>query len=234
LNAPVTAADLVRALPDPPALRDRCRALAMLDAIVCPDVLYRYYFFGRGWLPDRPGASAMMRNGCGDEYDIVFEDAGVFVRGLWHEAPMTEDDLLPELFESVPEVFAPYIHGRVFTTDDEVPATVVVWRQAGDDHWAFGDVLFPDDAPDPDGSTRLFSVVLDGTGAGYQQHVEEYHERPLDMDAVRALLALTPLTEDLVRRLNPDVSLADLAEDLADIGYPVAEKPARKPTEPVE
>lgn len=31
---------------------------------------------------------------------------------------------------------------------------------------------------------------------------------------------LLPLTDELVRRLNPDLTMEDLAEDLAEIGYP--------------
>jgi hypothetical protein len=223
LNEPVTAADLVRDLPDPSTLRDRCRALAMLDAIMSPDVLYRYYTFHGAWTPERPGNTAAMRNGSGDEYDIVFEGAGVFIRGLWHETPMEEDDLLPELFESVPHDFAPYVYDQVFSYNDEVPATVVVWRLANDDHWACGDVRWPDDHPDPDGSKRLFTVVLDGTGSAYHRFAEDYYSRRVDLDAVGEVFALTPLTAELVRRINPEVSLADLAGEMADIGYPVAE-----------
>jgi hypothetical protein len=38
--------------------------------------------------------------------------------------------------------------------------------------------------------------------------------------AVSDVYALRPLRQDLVSSLNADVTLADLAKDIADIGYP--------------
>jgi hypothetical protein len=41
-----------------------------------------------------------------------------------------------------------------------------------------------------------------------------------DVDALSEVLALRPLTGDLVRRLNRELSVADLTDDLAETGYP--------------
>jgi hypothetical protein len=46
----------------------------------------------------------------------------------------------------------------------------------------------------------------------------------VDLEAVRAVYALRPLDRELVASLNGEVALADLAGDLAEIGYP---RPAR-------
>ncbi|MFF5405784.1 hypothetical protein ACFY8K_22500 [Streptomyces misionensis] len=49
------------------------------------------------------------------------------------------------------------------------------------------------------------------------------HCRALAMlEAVRHVLSSRPLTEAVVRALNPEASLADLAQDIAEIGHPVA------------
>ena len=42
----------------------------------------------------------------------------------------------------------------------------------------------------------------------------------MDLEAVRDVYALRPLSQRLVSSLNAEVTLADLAEDLAEIGYP--------------
>ena len=42
----------------------------------------------------------------------------------------------------------------------------------------------------------------------------------MDVEAVRALLAQRPLTPEIVAALNPDIELADLAEEVSEIGYP--------------
>lgn len=43
---------------------------------------------------------------------------------------------------------------------------------------------------------------------------------PVDLDAVRHVHALRPLTPEVVARLNAEVTLDGLAEDIAGIGYP--------------
>lgn len=73
----VTVCDVARRLPSIADLRDLCRSLAMLDAILCPDWEGRYYSFKAGWAAGEEMAS--MRNGSGDEYSIVFSAAGAYV-----------------------------------------------------------------------------------------------------------------------------------------------------------
>jgi hypothetical protein len=232
LTDPVTAADLVRDLPDPLTLRDRCRAVAMLDAILCPDPLNRYFTFGPAWIPERPGTSVSMRNGSGDEYDIVFDDAGVFIRGLAHESPMAGAEPWPRLTESAPHVFAEYVYDSVFSYEEDLQATVVIWRQTGDEHWSCGDIQFPEGHQDPDGVAYLFSVIVDGTGSAYKLHAEDQHDINVDLGAVRDLFAHAPLTAAIIRQLNPSLSLADLAEDVAVVGYPVADQRRAGQAEP--
>lgn len=195
--------------------------MAMLDAILCPDPLNRYFTFGGAWIPERQGTSASMRNGSGDEYDIVFDDSGVFIRGLDHKSPMADGESWPGLTESVPHVFHEYVYNSVFSYEDDLQATVVIWRQTDDEHWSCGDIHFPEGHQDPDGSARLFSIVLDGTASAYKLHAEDQHEIHVNLGAVRELFAGTPLTNDLLHRLNPSLSITDLAEDATVIGYPL-------------
>ncbi len=82
-----------------------------------------------------------------------------------------------------------------------------------------GDLVFPA-GDDPDGADGLFQVLVEGSPAAYQRFAEDYYETAVDVEAVGEIFALHPLTDDLVRRLNPDLMVADLAEDLAEIGYP--------------
>lgn len=45
---------------------------------------------------------------------------------------------------------------------------------------------------------------------------------PVDVEAVRHVLASRPLTDAVVRALNPALTVADLAMDFAQTGYPQA------------
>ncbi|GIE89557.1 hypothetical protein [Actinoplanes regularis] len=218
---PVTVYDVARALPDLPALRRRCQALATLDAIVSPDWEYRYYSFDTRWAPDEQMAS--MRNGSGDAWSIVFSRAGAFIRGFDHESPMARcagpGDLWPGLVDTVPQVFSGCVNEPAFSFKGTLEATVCLWRQHDDDRWHAGDVDFPD-RDDPDGADRLFHVLMEGTPLAYQQFAEDYYETTMDLATIGEIFALRPLTDELVRRLNPDLLVADLTEDLAEIGYP--------------
>jgi hypothetical protein len=218
---PVTVHDVASALPDIAVLRERCRALAMLDAIMSPEWDSRYYSFDSRWAPGEQMTS--MRNGSGDAWSIVFSSAGAFIRGFDHESPMSpannDDELWPGLVDTVPEVFSGCVAEPAFSFDGTLEATVCVWRQQGDDRWHAGDLVFPA-GDDPDGADRLFRVLVEGSPVAYQRFAEDYYEAAVDVEAVGEIFALHPLADDLVRRLNPDLMVADLAEDLAEIGYP--------------
>ena len=75
--------------------------------------------------------------------------------------------------------------------------------------------------PDPDGSEELLSP-LDGQPETYQEWAEGYYEQVVPLEAVRHVYEYQPLTGAVVALLNPEASLTDLAEDLQEIGYPVA------------
>lgn len=221
LDVPVTVHDVARALPDILTLRERCRALAKLDAIMSPEWESRYYSFDTRWAPDEQMAS--MRNGSGDEWSIVFASAGAFVRGFDHESPMSpannDEELWPGLVDTVPQIFSSYVDEPAFSYEGTLEATVCLWRQHGDDRWHAGELDLPG-GDDPDGADKLFRVLVDGTPVAYQRFAEDYYGRAVNLEAVSEVFAGHPLTDELVRRLNGDLLVADLAEDLAEIGYP--------------
>jgi len=223
---PVTVYDVARALPGIGELRDHCRGLAMLDAVLSPHWEDRYYSFDAHGEEGEQMAS--MRNGMGDEYAIVFSDAGAYARGFDHESPMSpwaRTDTpapWPGVLDSVPEVFRPYVTEPAFCAEDGTPTvTCCLWREAADSAWRTGTVDFPArDGDDPDGAAYVFELLVDRSAQAYAEWASDYHETDVDIDAVRHVLALRPLTAAVVAALNPEAELADLAEDMAEIGYP--------------
>ncbi|MFI8532752.1 hypothetical protein ACIGMX_21240 [Streptomyces aquilus] len=218
---------LISRLPAIPVLRDRCRALAVLDAVLSPDWEDRYFSYSARWSPTEEMAS--MRDGSGNEYAIVFSPAGAYARGFDHESPMSpyareDHEPWPGLFDGLPEVFRPYVTEPSFTDENGTPlATVCFWREAADPAWHAGAV---EAGGEDDGSAEwLFEVLLDGRPEGYREFAEEYYETEVDLDAVRHVWALRPLTGAVVSRLNPSpapLSLDDLERELALIGYPAS------------
>ncbi|WP_282204016.1 hypothetical protein [Kitasatospora fiedleri] len=223
-------AELIRRLPDTPAVLARCRALAMLDAVLSPDWADRYYSCDSGWAPGEVMAS--MRNGSGDSYSIVFTEQGAFALGFDHESALSPyrcdaREPWPGLLDEVPEAFRAQLEEPAFRDEDGVlEATVCFWRERADTAWRTGDLAPAPDGGDRDGgdqdggAARLFDLLLDGSPEAYRDFAEEYYEVDVDLDAVRHVHALRPLTAALVRALNPELDLADLADDIAEIGYP--------------
>lgn len=222
----MTVHDVARRLPRISMVRDRSRSLAMLDALLSPEWEHRYYAFDARWGPGE--ALASMRNGSGDDYAIVFSEAGAWIRVFDHESPMSPWALEPRqvwpgVVDEVPAVFRAYLEEPAFMFDGVLQATACLWWETGDDRWHAGAIQFPAGREDPDGSGWLLELLVDGSAEGYQRFAEDYYEIDVNVAAVRQVLALRPLTQELVTALNDTVRVTDLAKDIADIGYPVAQ-----------
>ncbi|GII32435.1 hypothetical protein [Planotetraspora mira] len=219
----MTAHDVARLLPAIPVLRDLCRSMAVLEAVLSPEWESRYHSFDAGWGPGEEMAS--MRNGSGDEYSIVFLAEGAYIRGFDHEAVMSpygNDGPWPGVLDSVPDVFRPCVEEPAFCDEGMPVVTACLWREAGEGRWRVGEIEYPDGESDPDGSTHLFALLVDPSPEAFQRFAEDYYEVPVSLDAVRHVYALRPLTQEVVTALNADLKLEDLAEDLVASRYPSA------------
>ena len=216
----MSVASLAARLPDGPTLRAWSQSLAVLDAVLSPDWETRYFSFDTHWGEREQLAS--MRNGSGDEYSFTHTKDGVYGRGFDHESALSPFIRTPPepwrgLLEPIPDVLRPAADEPAFTMGDIPSVTLRLWRLEGDGAWSYG---VPVDPPsDDDGGTALFDE-LDGDPRTYAAFARDYYEVDLPLSAVEHVFAHRPLTEDVVRALNPDVTLDDLADDLREIGYP--------------
>lgn len=225
---------LIQRLPGPAVVRDRSRAMAMLDAVLTPDPLVRTFFYRADWAPGAELAS--MRDGCGNGYTVGFDAAGAFAYGFDRESPISAGrppgaGLWPGLLDGLPDGMRHWLPQQPQAAAALSEITLCFWQQAGDTDWRIGRVELPAAVgygEDVDGAEWLFAQLADPTPAAYRQYAEEYFEVSPDLDAVRHVYALQPLTERVVRALNPDLELAGLADDIARIGYPVWARTARR------
>ncbi|MER7694276.1 hypothetical protein [Streptomyces sp. NPDC097610] len=220
----MTIHDVARQLPEISALRDHCRSMAMLEAILSPEWADRHYSFDAHWSAGEEMAS--MRDGSGDEFSIVFLAVGAYIRGFAHEShmsPYANDGPWPGVLDDLPEVFRSCVEEPAFTDEDGMPVvTACAWREVGDGAWNAGTIDFPDDgASDPDGSEYLFRLLTDRSPEAFQYFAEDYYEVPVPPAAIQHVLALRPLTTEAVAALNPQVTMDALAKDIAEIGYPL-------------
>ncbi|MFF9155175.1 hypothetical protein ACF1AB_23435 [Streptomyces sp. NPDC014846] len=70
-------------MPDPAQLRAHLRALAALDRAIGDDPRFCQYTFDGTWSP--AVEAALMENGSGDDFAVLFTPAGVLIRGFDHE-----------------------------------------------------------------------------------------------------------------------------------------------------
>ena len=189
----------------------------MLDAILSPDWQGRYYSFNACWGDDE--AMASMRNGSGDEWFLHFASWGAALKGLAHESPLARDRTLPErIRRTLPPSFASFLQEPAFCLDQ---TSFCLWREPDELAWnvvrtAAGELPLPDE----DGSAELLTI-LDGQPPTYQAWAEEYYERAVPLAGVRAVYEHRPLDQALLDLLHSGLTLADLAADAAEIGYPV-------------
>lgn len=209
--------ELLPKLPDVATVRRISRALAVLDLIVCEDPAYRYYSFDARW--SETEEAALMVDGSGDEFSIVFSPDGAFARGFAHESELSpyvnNGELWPGLLDGVPPELHAARDEKAFRDDEDgvLNATVCFWRTG--ENWVSG----PVEPSGDDGAERLFGVFAEGPEA-YLTFAEDQYGVALDLDAIRHVYALMPLSEYVVTILNRNRRLADLKEDLAEIGYP--------------
>lgn len=206
-------------LPDIDALRRLMQSLAVLDAILMPEWQFRYFSFNSKWSAGEQMGS--MRNGSGDDLIANFTPAGCFIKGFAHEYEMSSyrDDgsvrAWDGVLDSVPVAFASSLAEPAF---DMKSVTFCVWRLHGEPSWSRGELEFPK-GEDPDGSGWLLGYY-DGAPETYRKYAASYFTTEVPLRVIRAVYAHEPMTEDLVKELNPEMTLKALGDDLDEIGYP--------------
>ncbi|TAE19256.1 MAG: hypothetical protein EAZ95_02380 [Bacteroidetes bacterium] len=211
------------ALPAISAVRHTCKALATLEAIVCPEWEFRYYSYNAFWDKDAKEEVASMRDGEGDEFFILFNQAGAVINGFAIDSDMNGwvDDNTQEIWEgvidSVPQEFLPFIQTEPIPS---IGTTFCIWRKHTDSAWQVGKIDFPTDDDYGDGSGEMLDI-LDGKPATYHAFAEAYYERPIPLAWIEYVYAHKPLTREAVLALNPSTEDWDaLSEDLQEIDYP--------------
>jgi hypothetical protein len=205
-------------LPEPEDLIRRTKALAALDLILSPVWEDRYYSFNSRWATGEQLAS--MRNGCGDEWWIVFHDSGwAALKGLGHDSPAWQagrSRLAAELRSAIPAALSGFATEPAFRWDQ---TSFAAYRRPSDDDW-----LWPKEATafaNMNGGEDEFLSLLAGGPEDYVDYAANYFEVDLPPAIVEAIFDLLPITPEMVHLLNPEVSLADIDEQLhGEIGYP--------------
>jgi hypothetical protein len=222
----------LRLLPDVQRLRLAFQSMALLDAIIMPEWQFRYYSFQAPTENFGGIAIGYMRNGSGDDVHAIFGHVGCVIRGFAHEYPMSPYasdpvQVFPGVLSEVPEDFKDCL--AAVHSDWWRATTFCVWRRHSDRCWYRGNINFPDHhRHDPDGSEFLLSAY-DGRPETYQRWAEGDYSGTgptFSLDAIRSVFEHRPLTDEIIRELNPERSLSELLTEVQEIGYPFQAYPA--------
>lgn len=211
-----------QSLPHPRLLAQRAMALALLDAIICPEVQYRYFSYDPAHADGEHLAA--MRNGEGDHWYLHLSAAGAIIKGHVQALPRAQSRAMALHAQgAVPEDFAALLHGPAFMMDS---VSYCYWQGADDACWQR--LAHPDGRlrHTYDGSEDYLSVLL-APASCYYEYAADYFECELPLSAIEHLYANAPLSAALVKSLNPQMALADALAAAADIGYPALPRPAR-------
>ena len=198
-------------LPDAAALKTLCKALAALDAINSQEWEYRYYSYDANWAEGEE--ALLMRDGQGDEMQILFRSEGCVINGLMHEYNQPDK---AQVTRGLPECFDEFMFGEPVNS---IGTTFCLWFTPAHG-WQTG-VL----ASEEDGSEELL-YIFDGNPETYTEWADEYYgdetdRPPLDVAAVAQVYQGTTLTKELVLSIMAEVEdWPQLAEDLQAIDYP--------------
>lgn len=200
-------------------LKHLLKSLATLDAILCPEWDYRYYSFNSKWTESEQMGS--MRNGCGDEFFVLFNSAGCFLKGFAHESAMSSwgtENQQPwdGLLNGLPKEFEEAAKEPAFSMEN---ISFCIWRNNSDENWQSGNFEFDGDE-DPDGSEYLLEL-FDCNPASYKEFAADYHELDVDLSLISKIYNHEILTENTISALNPDANFEELVLELKEIGYPV-------------
>ena len=198
-------------LPRKEELKNLCKSISVLEAILCPEWEYRYYSYNNNWSEEEEVFE--MRDGQGDQMLILFNKNGVVINGFAHESIMRN---WKGIRENIPDEFKEFIFGEPVKS---IGTTFCIWQTKSDRKWQVGDINFPENNY-LDGSKDLLKI-LDGKPDTYKNWAIEYYELDeLSIELVEKVYNHKLLTKELINKMNPKLSDIDkLESDLKEIGY---------------
>ncbi|AWB44433.1 hypothetical protein DCC85_09460 [Paenibacillus sp. CAA11] len=197
----------IKRLPGIEKCRNIFKAAAMLDAILMPDWEYRYYSFNSKW--DTNEQMGSMRDGEGDHYFALFSHNGLMIKGCDKEFEVNHENNIEEIISGVPDTFRGFLSEPAFVLDE---ATFLIWNQYENEHW-LGSKDYKEE------HLELLQILIGGAEY-YHSWASEYYEVDIDLALVKRVFALEPIDNSLLKLLNNELEIADIEDDLEEIGYP--------------
>jgi|GEM_PF-2418307 len=215
----LTVLSQISALPTPEALYKTCQSLAMLDAILDPAGNFRYFGFDQYW--DDQQAMAEMRDGNGSHYFIMLsnmkDETPPYAVGKLFAKPLTQTASAPDITTIANNApLRDFLDEESFAHQE---ASLYFYQLATESTWSATPAI--ENIPFLGFLAHKEQAYIPWARDYYQPDFEPDSEITIDEQIVADIFAHKPLNKDMVQRLNPLVNIAQLVEDILDIGYPV-------------
>jgi hypothetical protein len=198
-------------LPDRHKLKEICKSISVIEAILSEDWLDRYYTYNSKWADEEEFGG--MKNGQGDELLILFRNDGCVINGMIHEHYPRDK---AKLTEGLPKKYNEFVFGEPVHS---IGTTFCIWTN-NQNLWQIGQLETFDD-----GSKEMLKI-FDCNPQTYIDWATDYYENGFvvnenTLKVVTDIYQGKVLTKSMVLTINKDINhWQQLQEDLAEINYP--------------
>lgn len=193
-------------LPDKKSLQNICKAIAVLDAIICQEWEYRYYLYNSKWAEDEEYFG--MRDGSGDLMDVLFLENHSVISGFAHEFLHNQKS---DLTKNLPEIYNQFIFDEPVATNG---TTFCLWTNETK-NWEVGEIK------DYNDNSEDLLAIFDGNPQTYIDWATEYFEETgIPLKTVTEIYQGKTLTKEMVLSIVDTIEDWELLEeDLKEINY---------------
>jgi hypothetical protein len=163
--------------------------------------------------------------GC--QISIHFAGSGTAIKGCAEDAfmsPLSEPPFEPEhragliaypgVLRNVPEDLLSVIS----STNQLRSLTLCVWRAKNDGRWQIGEITWPTNIDDPDGSEDLFAIFAEEQD--FSNWLTDLYQADFEPAALKHILENCPLTDSFLSSVGSKRSLSEIKARLLECGYP--------------
>ncbi|SHM81676.1 hypothetical protein [Flavobacterium chilense] len=198
-------------LPNKNKLQQICKAISVLDAIICQEWEYRYYSYNSKWGEGEEFCE--MRNGSGDLMNILFVDNKCVISGFAHEYQNNEKK---EVTKNLPEIYTEFIFGEPVKS---YGTTFCLWLNENNE-WQTGNIK------DYNDNSEEMLEIFDSNPQTYinwasEYFEESYKETGIPLETVTKIYGGETLTKEMILSIVNEIEDWELLEsDLKEINYP--------------
>lgn len=198
-------------LPSKNSLQNICKAISVLDAIICQEWEYRYYSYNSKWGEGEEFFE--MRDGSGDLMNILFLEKNCVINGFTHEFQKNQKS---DLTTNLPEMYNDFIFGEPVAS---LGTTFCLWTNETE-NWEVGLIK------DYNDNSEELLAIFDGNPQTYidwasDYFEDSYKETGIPLNTVTEIYQGKILTKEMVLSLVEEIEDWELLEeDLKEINYP--------------